>query len=228
MASRDGSAPQPTLLLLVRHGVTAETGSVLSGRAPGIDLSEDGRRQAEAAAERLARLPVAAVYASPIERTWQTAEPIAARHGLEVVALPGAVEADYGQWTGQRLRELSRTPLWRTVQATPSLAAFPSGESIRAMQARMVDALESVVARHPGQHVAVVSHADPIKAAVAHFAGLHLDLFQRLTVSPASVTALVLGAGAPVLAKLNDTGSLEDLRPPSPKRRAERRARAGR
>jgi probable phosphomutase (TIGR03848 family) len=218
--SANGEAPRPpsgTRVVLVRHGVTAETGPVLSGRRPGIDLSDAGRRQAEDVAGRLAGLPVAAVYSSPLERCWQTAESIAARHQLEVKALPGLVEADYGEWTGRKIEELRKSELWKLVQVVPSAVRFPAGESIREMQARSVGAVEEVVAAHPGELVVVVSHADPIKALVAHFTGVHLDLFQRLFVSPASCTVLHLGPAGAALVKLNDTGSLEELRPSAPR-----------
>lgn len=216
--SNDNGArpPKPTTLLLVRHAVTEETGPVLSGRKPGIDLSEKGRGQAVNAADRLAPIPLAAVYSSPIERTLQTAGEIASRHGLEVKVIEGMIEADYGEWTGQKLEDLAKTDLWKVVQVAPSTARFPGGESIREMQSRAVDALEQVVAAHPGEIVAVVSHSDVIKAAVAHFTGIHLDLFQRIWVSPASVTALSFGPFGGSLVKLNDTGSLEELRPPPP------------
>jgi probable phosphomutase (TIGR03848 family) len=207
----DAGSRSPTRLLLVRHAVTAETGPKLTGRTPGVDLSDEGVRQAEAVAERLAPLPVAAVYASPIERTMQTAARIAARHRLDVRELAGVIEAEYGEWTGQRLADLAQTDEWKVVQATPSRARFPGGETIRAMQARMVAALEDVAAAHPHQTVVVVSHADPIKSAIAHFSGMHLDLFQRIHVAPASVTALELHTLGAVLLKLNDTGSLEEL-----------------
>jgi probable phosphomutase (TIGR03848 family) len=206
-------APPPTKLVLVRHAVTEQTGPMLTGRAPGVDLSEDGRSQAKALGERLGEVPVAAVYASPIERTTQTAEAIAAHHALPVRALPGVIEADYGEWTGGKLVELAKTELWKTVQRAPSRARFPNGESMAEMQARMVTALEAVVADHPGEVVVVVSHADPIKAAIAHFTGLHLDLFQRLVVAPASVTVFELSAYGSALVKCNDTGDLEELRP---------------
>jgi probable phosphomutase (TIGR03848 family) len=207
-------APRPTTLVLARHAVTAQTGPLLSGRAPGIDLSDDGRRQAESLGERLAGLPVAAVYASPIERTTQTAQAVAGHHRLEVQALPGVLEADYGEWTGQKLADLAKTDLWKVVQRTPSRASFPGGESLAAMQARMVAALDAVVVDHPGELVVVVSHADPIKAAIAHYTGVHLDLFQRIVVAPASVTAFQLGAHGVAMVKCNDTGTLDELRPP--------------
>jgi probable phosphoglycerate mutase len=207
----DQPAPATTTLVLVRHAVTAQTGPLLSGRTPGIDLSEKGVEQAAAVGARLAVLPVKAVYASPIERTRQTAEHVAGHHGMEVQELPGVIEADYGEWTGGKIADLAKTDLWRTVQVMPSRARFPNGESIPEMQVRMVAALEEVIARHPGELVVVVSHADPIKAAVAHFNGVHLDLFQRVVISPASVTVFEFGSFGAALVKCNDTGSLEEL-----------------
>jgi probable phosphomutase (TIGR03848 family) len=217
----DGDAPHPpapavTRLVLARHAVTAETGPKLSGRKPGVDLSEEGQRQAAALGERLADLPVAAVYASPIERTTQTARAVADRHRLAVLPLEGVLEADYGDWTGQQLSELAKTDLWKVVQRSPSRAAFPGGESLAAMQARIVAALDAVVVAHPGELVVVVSHADPIKAAIAHYTGVHLDLFQRIMVAPASVTAFAFSDSGVALLKCNDTGSLDDLKPPPP------------
>jgi probable phosphoglycerate mutase len=209
---RERRAEPPTRLVLVRHAVTEHTGPRLSGRLPGIDLSPDGVRQADAVAERLAVVPVAAVYASPIERTTQTAERIARRHGLVPVPLPGVVEADYGEWTGGEIADLAKTDVWGVVQRAPSRARFPGGESIREMQARTVAALEEVVAAHPHETLVVVSHADPIKSAIAHFTGLPLDLFQRVHVSPASVTVLEVHEHGCVLVKCNDTGSLDELR----------------
>jgi probable phosphomutase (TIGR03848 family) len=207
-AETDDAAAHPSLtrLVLVRHAVTAQTGPLLSGRTPGIDLSEKGREQAKALGERLAALPVAVVYASPIERTTQTAAAVAEHHGLEVQALPGVLEADYGEWTGGALADLAKTDLWKTVQRAPSRARFPGGESLPEMQSRMVTALEEVVA-----------HADPIKAAIAHYTGVHLDLFQRIVVSPASVTVFELGAHGSAMLKCNDTGTLDELLPPPPK-----------
>jgi len=212
-ARGEPTPPPATKLVLVRHAVTEQTGPMLTGRAPGVDLSEDGRRQAKALAERLAEVPVAAVYASPIERTAQTAAAIADHHELDVRELPGVIEADYGEWTGGKLADLAKTDLWKTVQRAPSRARFPGGESLAEMQARMVTALEAVVADHAGAIVVVVSHADPIKAAIAHFTGLHLDLFQRLVVSPASVTVFELSPYGAAMVKCNDTGDLDELRP---------------
>ncbi len=202
-------------IALVRHATTAATGSRLGGWTPGVHLDEGGRAQAEAAAERLAGLPVVAVYASPLERTQQTAAAIAAEHALPVRTLPGVGEVDYGTWTDRPLDELRREPLWPVIQATPSRVTFPGGGSIRGAQARAVDAIEQVATEHRGQLVVVVSHADVIKAVVAAFVGLGLDSFQRLVVSPASVSLLALpDAGTPLLLRFNDTGPIE--LPPSP------------
>ena len=209
-------AHRGTTLVLARHAVTAQTGPLLSGRAPGIALSEEGERQASALGERLAALPVKAVYASPIERTTQTAEAVAKHHGLDVLALPGVLEADYGEWTGKKIVDLAKTDLWKVVQRSPSRASFPGGESLAAMQARMVAALDGLVVDHPGELVVVVSHADPIKAAIAQYTGVHLDLFQRIIVSPASVTAFHLSPAGVAMIKCNDTGALDELRPASP------------
>ena len=207
------TAKPPTRLILVRHGVTAHTGPLLSGRMPGIDLSEKGIEQARAAADRLSVLTITTVYASPIERTTQTASYIADRLGLAVQPLPGVIEADYGDWTGGKIADLAKTDEWKVVQAAPSRAVFPGGESLRAMQSRMVDALDAVVAAHPNETVVVVSHADPIKSAIAHYTGMHLDLFQRLHVSPASVTVFDFHAYGARLVKCNDTGGLAELAP---------------
>ena len=207
----EATPPPATKLVLARHAVTPQTGPLLSGRAPGIDLSDKGREQAAALGARLAGLPVVAVYASPIERTMQTAGAVAEHHSLDVRELPGVIEADYGEWTGGKIAELAKTDLWRTVQRAPSRARFPSGESLAEMQTRMVSALEAVVAEHVGELVVVVSHADPIKAAIAHYTGMHLDLFQRIVVSPASVTVFELSQYGAAMIKCNDTGSLDEL-----------------
>lgn len=203
----------PTRLVLVRHAVTAHTGPLLSGRMPGIDLSDKGVGQAEATAQRLAKLPIAAIYASPIERTTQTAQRIAAHHQLDVQPLDGVIEADYGDWTGGKIADLAKTEEWKVVQVAPSRARFPNGESLYDMQTRMVKTLDDVVAQHPHETIVVVSHADPIKSAIAHYTGMHLDQFQRLNVSPASVTVFDFHAYGVMMVKCNDTGGLDDLLP---------------
>ena len=198
---------KPTTVLLVRHGQTATTGRVLPGRAPGLHLSDDGRRQAEAAAQRIAKLKrVAAVYASPLERARETAMPIARARSLALRIERGLLELDVGSWTGSRLDRLSKRPEWTTVQRYPSGFRFPEGESFVEMQARVTAALARMVEHHRGGVVVAVSHADPIKAALAHALGMHLDLFQRLAIAPGSITTIVYGAGGPTVLGVNALG----------------------
>lgn len=200
-------ATKPTLVLLVRHGQTPTTGRVLPGRAPGLHLSEDGRKQAEAAAQRIARLErVAAVYSSPLERARETAMPIARARGLALHIERGLLELDIGRWTGLRLDRVSKKPEWQTVQRYPSGFRFPDGESFTEMQTRMTGALARMVERHRGGTVVAVSHADPIKAALAHALGMHLDLFQRLTIAPGSITTIAYGAAGPAVLGVNALG----------------------
>ncbi|HEV1998536.1 MAG TPA: MSMEG_4193 family putative phosphomutase [Candidatus Dormibacteraeota bacterium] len=206
------------LLLLVRHGLTDLTETRLIGRLPGVSLNEKGRAQAGAAADLVAPLPLAAIFCSPMERTQQTAAPLAESKGLSVEQLEGLLEVDYGEWAGQEFKVLRKTELWKVVQQHPSGARFPGGESVREAQARIVGTIEGILARHPKDVVAAFSHSDMIKLAVAHFTGVHLDLYQRLVVSAGSVTALHLGSGPPALVKLNEVGSLADLQPPPSRR----------
>jgi probable phosphomutase (TIGR03848 family) len=205
------------LLLLLRHAVTADTGSRLSGWTPGIHLSDKGREQARALAGRLAPVAIDVVYASPLERCQETAVAVAEPRGLKVGTAEDLGEVRYGGWTGRELKELVKEDLWRVVQRYPSGARFPDGESIYEMQVRAVSGVERLRAEHPGQTIAVCSHADVIKAVAAHYLGLHLDLFQRLEIGPASVTAFAF-APAPHLVRLNETGGVADLeRPKDPK-----------
>jgi probable phosphoglycerate mutase len=198
---------RPTTVLLVRHGQTPTTGRVLPGRAPGLHLSDAGRQQAESAARRIAHLKrVAAIYASPLERARETAMPIARARGLVLHIERGLLELDIGQWTGLRLDRVSKKPEWQTVQRYPSGFRFPDGESFTEMQTRMTGALARMVERHRGATVVAVSHADPIKAALAHALGMHLDLFQRLAIAPGSITTIVYGAAGPAVLGVNALG----------------------
>jgi probable phosphomutase (TIGR03848 family) len=195
-----------TTLVLLRHATTASTGRRLGGWKPGVHLDAGGRAQAAAAARRLARLPVAAVYASPLERTRETAAVVARTHGLRVRVERGLGEVEYGDWTDRPLSRLRHLAAWRVVQQTPSRMTFPGGGTIRGAQARAVDATERLAAAHPGATLVLVSHADVIKAVVAHHLGMGLDLFQRLVISSASSTTIVLpDGGHPLLLGLNDT-----------------------
>ncbi len=205
------------MLVLVRHGSTPSTGRVLPGRAKGLNLSDAGRAQAATVAERLAEWSakraggVSALYASPLERTRQTAAPIAEALGLKVVVERGLVECDFGDWTGSELKDLMKLPEWTTVQRYPSGFRFPGGESFVEMQARMTSTMARLRAAHPGGVVVLVSHADPIKAAVADALGTHLDLFQRIVISPCSLTAIAYGPAGPNVLAVNATADLNDL-----------------
>ena len=180
-----------TTVLLVRHGLTPTTGRLLPGRSSGLHLSEEGQRQAEAAAQRVAKLKsVAAIYSSPLERARETAGIIAKARNMAVRIERGLLEVDIGKWTGLPLKEAAAKPEWRAVQQHPSGFRFPGGESFTEMQARVTGALARIVARHTGKIVVAVSHADPIKAAVAHAIGTPLDLFQRIVIGTASISAL--------------------------------------
>jgi len=209
------TAPTTTTVLFVRHGTTATTGSVLPGRAPGLHLSERGIEQATALAERLGELgrKPTALYVSPLERARETAAPLAKALTLRPVVEKGLLECDFGLWTGKRLATLARRPEWRAVQHSPSTFRFPEGESFSEMQLRMWETVTKIVKRHRNRTVIVVSHADPIKAAVTYAQGVPLDLFQRTVISPCSLSAVVFSGGAPVVLCVNNTGSLKELSP---------------
>jgi len=205
--ARAAARPRPTVVLLVRHGQTPTTGKLLPGRAPGLHLSEAGEAQAAAVGARIAKLPkVDAVYASPLERTKETAGAIAKALGMKVKLDKGLLEADIGDWTGQELKVVSKTPEWKIVHSYPSGFRFPGGESFIEMQSRTVAAIERLRKAHPGQTIVAVSHADTIKAAVAHALGTHLDLFQRIVISPCSVTSIAYGDGGPTVLSVNSVG----------------------
>lgn len=209
------AARRPVTVLLVRHGTTATTGKILPGRAPGLHLAEAGRAQAEAAAARIGALgDVRAVYASPLERAQETAAPIARATGRRVRTVEGLNECDFGAWTGRKLAGLRRLAAWEQVQRNPSGFRFPGGESFAEMQTRICGALGRLAARHRGGAIVAVSHADPIKAAVAQAVGTPLDLFQRIVISPCSVTVIVHSGAGPVVLTVNSTGDdLRTLRP---------------
>lgn len=228
-ATSGDSDPAPTLVLLVRHGKTPTTGSVLPGRAPGLHLADAGIAQAEAVAVRITELHesrtskkdgakdrsrgIAAVYASPMERTQETAKPIAKALGLRTRTRPGLIECDFGEWTGQELKKLNQLPEWKTVQRHPAGFRFPKGESFSEMQTRMVDTINALVVEHPGESIVAVSHADTIKAAVAQALGTPLDLFQRIVIGQCSVSAIVYSTSGPTVLAVNHTGDLVSLVP---------------
>lgn len=199
-----------TQLLLIRHAVNdVMKAKKLAGWMPDVHLNDEGRDQAEAVAERLRALPITAIYASPLDRTRETAQPLATVLGLEVQTRDHLGEVQYGEWTGRALDELSKLDEWKVVQIYPSGMRFPGGETLREMQARVVNELERIALTHPREIVAVFSHADVIKAALAHYLGVHLDLFQRIIIDPASVSVVALSTYGPRVMRINDTGALK-------------------
>ncbi len=192
-----------TVVYLIRHSQNdyVEQGK-LAGRLPGVHLNAVGRKQAAWLAETLKTSRLQAVYSSPLERATETAEPIAAAQGLEVISLAGLGEINIGRWQGLSLRAARRRKLWPTNLHTPSLARFPDGESFLEAQSRIVETLETIRAKHSGA-IACVSHADPIKLTVAHYIGMPIDLFQRLEIGPSSISELLVKDGSARLIRLN-------------------------
>jgi probable phosphoglycerate mutase len=200
-----------TVLLLIRHAHTDTAGKRLTGWSPGIHLNERGRAQADALVERLDGVPVAAIYASPLERCRETAAPLARARRLAVRTRRGLIETGYGEWTGRPISQLRRSKAWAVLHRSPSSIRFPGGETLVEVQARVVAELDRIARSHPRDVVAVLTHADGVALALCHFAGMHLDLYQRLVIEPASVSVVAIGEGAPRVVKVNDTGGLVSL-----------------
>ena len=192
-----------TTFFMVRHALTEHTGKRLSGWMDGVALTEEGREQADQVGLRLADTKFDAIFSSPIERTVETARAIASRQGMRVQTRRGLGEVEYGDWTNRPLRSLMRTKLWSTVQRWPSGARFPDGESIREVQVRAVDEIEKIAEEHPKETVCCVSHGDVIKLVIAHYLGVHIDLYQRIVVAPASVSVFTLSERGPHVLSLN-------------------------
>ncbi len=209
-----------TTLFLIRHGLTALTGTRLYGRTPGIDLDERGRRQAEDLVDRFRGVRLTAAYSSPLERCRQTLDPLAADQRLDVRTSDALVEMDAGRWTNRRLSSLRTTALWRTVQDRPSAFRFPEGESFPEAEERLIGEIDRIARRHPRGRVAIATHGDLVKMAVAHYLGSGLDRFQRVAADVASVAVVHVGAGGTHVLAVNDTGrGLAGFAPrPSPRR----------
>ncbi|WP_030381522.1 MULTISPECIES: histidine phosphatase family protein [unclassified Streptomyces] len=211
----------PTLIL-VRHGrSTANTSGLLAGWTPGVALDERGTAQAAALPGRLDGIPIAEIVTSPLQRCQETMRPLLDARGLEPHSDDRIGECHYGDWSGRKLAELKDEPLMEVVQAHPSAAAFPGGESMRAMQTRAAEAVREWNARVERDHgpdavYLMCSHGDIIKSLVADALGLHLDLFQRISVEPCSITAIRYTRLRPFLVRLGDTGDLASLVPPEP------------
>jgi probable phosphomutase (TIGR03848 family) len=204
MPRRPRHAPD-TLLVLVRHGITPTTGKELPEGGPGPSLTEHGLVQADQAGHHIASWrkhwpPLHALYTSPMRRARETAGALAKVLDLEVEEVPDLADCNVGDWAGQELKQLAKKPEWATVVQHPSGFSFPGGEPLAAMAARVVAAARGLAGKHPGQTVIAVSHADPIKAVLADALGMHLDMFQRIMVAPASVSVISYSqAGARVL-----------------------------
>jgi probable phosphomutase (TIGR03848 family) len=186
----------PTILL-IRHGENEYVAKGrLAGRLPGVHLNENGIKQAQALAKALQHAPVKAVYTSPLERTTETAQPIAQALGLDVIPDSGLLEVDFGEWQNKTLKQLRRRKLWKTVQGAPTRMRFPNGETFANAQQRIVEVIENLSNKHKNQDLVIcVSHSDIIKLALAYYLGLPLDLFQRLVVAPASISTLHISEG---------------------------------
>jgi probable phosphomutase (TIGR03848 family) len=203
-----------TILLLIRHATNdyVKDGR-LAGWIPGVHLNAQGQREADALARRLDHISIHAIYASPLERAVDTARAVAQCQKLDVQIREELGEVRPGQWAGKAIKELEQTNEWKQMIEHPVGFHLPGGESIDEVQARMVSAVDSIVAGHPDQIVAVVSHADPIKATIAHYIGLDLDRFGRLTIDPASVSVLFFGERGAALYRLNDGDKLPAFKP---------------
>ena len=199
-----------TRFLLVRHAINewVRTGK-LAGWTPEVHLNDEGRVQAQALGERLASAKLEAIYSSPLVRCVETAEEIAKHHeNIEVRLDDGIGEVHYGEWQGEKLRRLAQRKEWYTVQHFPTRMNFPAGESMRGAQARAVDTIERLRMIHPKGTVVVAGHSDVIKMILAHYLGMHLDMFQRIAVSPASLSILALGSNRPMIENINDTSHI--------------------
>ena len=192
-----------TIFYLVRHGETSHTGHKLSGRMPDVHLSDAGRSEAEVVAASLAKVRLKSIYSSPIDRCLETARVIAGKQGLPVRTRRDLAEVEYGTWTNKSLKTVARTKLWSSVQKWPAGTRFPEGESFVEIQSRGVAVLEDLRTRHPKDRICVVSHGDVIRLVMAHYMGIHLDLFQRILIAPASISVLSVTDSGPLVLTLN-------------------------
>ena len=199
-----------TTLILIRHGHTDWAEKKLAGWLPDVHLNDLGRKQAAELVERLAAIKFAAIYSSPLERTLETAQPLAKARGLRIHKVSDLGEVKFGDWQGQSLKVLSNKKEWRSVQAAPSTFQFPNGESFHEMQNRAVSAVEKIATGHPKDTVVLFSHGDVIKVIVAYYSSIALDNFQRIAISPASISMIGLGPFGALIYRLNDNGPLQD------------------
>jgi len=207
-----------TILLLIRHASNDYLkDNRLAGLTPGIHINAQGQREADALARRLAPIAIHAIYSSPLERAVDTANALAQCQKLDVQIHPDLNEVDVGEWAGKAIKELAETDAWKEMSAQPARFQFPGGESYARVHARMIRAIDAIVAAHPDQVVAIVSHADPIKIVLAHYLGMDPNQFERIAISPASVSALIFDERGAVLFRLNDNGALPSFKAEKPK-----------
>lgn len=212
--------PPMALILLVRHGQNDWVKkNRLAGWTPGVHLNEEGQKQVRKLGERLAELPIKAIYSSPLERCMETAAALAQPHELEITQLETVGEVRYGEWEGKKIKKLAKKKEWHAVQHYPSRFRFPGGESFLEVQQRAVEAIETLNNQHQKEIVVIVSHADVIKLVLAYYMGSHIDLFQRIGLSPASVSVLALGENGGVrVLRVNDSGRIKIPPPPDEKK----------
>lgn len=197
-----------TKILLIRHATTNAVGKSLSGRKPGVHLNETGKSQAQYLSEELAKIPVSIIYSSPLERAVETAQPVAASHNIPCVIADDFIEMDFGSWTNSSFDELANDNKFRLFNTFRSNTRIPNGETMLEAQVRIVTGLQKLCTKHPNQTIAVVSHADLIKSAIMYYAGMHLDMFQRIEISPASVSIVELYDETARIMCINNTGKL--------------------
>lgn len=202
-----------THILLIRHAVNdfVKTGK-LAGRTPGVHLNEDGKAQAEALGLRLAGAKIHQIISSPLDRTMETAQAVLQHHPKLELQLNNEIgEVDYGDWQGASIASLRHRKMWEVIQEYPTRAYFPNGEAMRDVQTRAVNEIERLAREYPTHTIAIFSHADLIKMVVAHYLGMHLDVFQRIVISPASITGIQLGHSRPFITTVNDTAHVQEL-----------------
>lgn len=198
-----------TRFLLIRHGNTDAVGKRLAGRSKGVHLNEEGKQQVQKLGERLRGLPISALYSSPLERAIETAEPIASALNLEIKSNDDFIELDFGNWTNRTIDEMRSDDVFKHFNLFRSATRIPGGELMPQAQLRIVNGLQKLYEKHANETVAVVSHGDIIKAAVTFYAGIHLDLFQRIEISPASVSIIEVYDETARILVINDTGEIK-------------------
>lgn len=198
-----------TRFLLIRHATTDSVGKRLSGRKAGVHLNDEGRLQAKKLAERLTGLSISSIYSSPLERAVETAEPLAMQLEQNIIIIEDFLELDFGEWTNASIEEIQHSAEFIRFNAFRSCTRTPGGETMLEAQARMVNGLQKLLDQHANTTIAVVSHSDLIKATIAYYAGIHLDMFQRIEISPASVSIIELYNDTARILLVNHTGEIK-------------------